>query len=51
MGRDREKQIRKGLEIIDQDDGHRLENINFLQDIGNGDTFYPKHQLLLAIAR
>ena len=24
------------MEIIDQDDGHRLENINFILDIGKG---------------
>ena len=24
------------MELIDQDDGHRLENINFILDIGNG---------------
>ena len=27
---------RKVVEIIDQEDGHRVENINFILDIGNG---------------
>ena len=34
--RQRAKQTRKGLEIIDQDDDHRIENINFTLDIGDG---------------
>ena len=24
------------MKIIDQDEGHRIENINFILDIGNG---------------
>ena len=27
---------RKVVKIIDQDEGHRIENINFTLDIGNG---------------
>ena len=27
---------RKVVKIIDQEDGHRIENINFILDIGNG---------------
>ena len=34
--RHRAKVSRKVVEIIDQDDGHRLENINFILDIGKG---------------
>ena len=34
--RHRAKVTRKGLEIIDQQTGHRIENINFILDIGNG---------------
>ena len=34
--RHRAKVTRKVVELIDQDDGHRLENINFILDIGNG---------------
>ena len=30
------KVTRKGVEIIDQENGHRVENINFILDIGNG---------------
>ena len=32
----RAKVTRKVLEIIDQENGHRVENINFILDIGNG---------------
>ena len=28
------------MDIIDQDDGHRLENINFILDISNGKVEY-----------
>ena len=36
------------MEIIDQDDGHILENINFILDIGNGkvDELISYNQLL-----
>ena len=34
--RHRAKVTRKVVEIIDQDDGQRVENINFILDIGNG---------------
>ena len=34
--RHRAKVARKVLEIIDQENGHRVENINFILDIGNG---------------
>ena len=34
--RHRAKVTRKVVEILDQDDGHRRENINFIVDIGNG---------------
>ena len=34
--RHRAKINRKVLEIIDQENGHRVENINFIPDIGNG---------------
>ena len=34
--RHRAKFTRKVVEIIDQEDGHRVENINFILDIGNG---------------
>ena len=34
--RDRAKVTRKVVEIIDQEDGQRVENINFILDIGNG---------------
>ena len=33
--RHRAKVTRKVVEIIDQQDGHRIENINFILDIGN----------------
>ena len=32
----RDKAARKVVEIIDQENGHRVENINFFLDIGNG---------------
>ena len=32
----RAKVTRKGVEIIDQENGHRVENIIFIIDIGNG---------------
>ena len=32
----RARVIRKVVEIIDQDDGQRVDNINFILDIGNG---------------
>ena len=34
--RHRAKVTRKVVEIIDQEDGKRIENINFILDIGNG---------------
>ena len=34
--RQRARVTRKVVEIIDIDDGHRLENINFILDIVNG---------------
>ena len=34
--RHRAKVTRKVVEIIDQEDGKRVENINFILDIGNG---------------
>ena len=34
--RHRAKITRKVVEIIDQDNGQRVENINFILDIGNG---------------
>ena len=34
--RHRAKVAKKVVEIIDQDDSHRLENINFILDIGHG---------------
>ena len=34
--RHRAKATRKALEIIDKENGHRVENINFILDIGNG---------------
>ena len=34
--RHRAKVTRKVVEIIDQQNGHRVENINFILDIGNG---------------
>ena len=34
--RHRAKVTRKVVEIIDQENGHRVENINFSLDIGNG---------------
>ena len=34
--RNRAKETRKVVEIIDQEYGHRIENINFILDIGNG---------------
>ena len=34
--RHRGKVTRKVVEIIDQEDGYRVENINFILDIGNG---------------
>ena len=34
--RHRAKVTRKVVEIIDQENGHRAENINFILDIGNG---------------
>ena len=33
--RHRAKVTRKVVEIIDQEDGHKEENINFILDIGN----------------
>ena len=36
--RHRAKVTRKVVEIIDQDDGQRVENINFILDIGNGNV-------------
>ena len=32
----RAKVTRKVVEIIGQENGHRIENINFILDIGNG---------------
>ena len=34
--RHRDKVTRKVVEIIDEENGHRVENINFILDIGNG---------------
>ena len=34
--RHRAKVTRKVVEITDQENGHRVENINFILDIGNG---------------
>ena len=34
--RQRAKVTRQVVEIIDQDNGQRIENINFILDIGNG---------------
>ena len=34
--RDRAKVTRKVVEIFDQENGHRVESINFILDIGNG---------------
>ena len=34
--RHRAKATRKVVEMIDQEDGQRVENINFILDIGNG---------------
>ena len=34
--RHRAKATRQVVEIIDQEDGHRVENINFILDIGSG---------------
>ena len=34
--RHRAKVTRKVVEIIDQENGHKIENINFILDIGNG---------------
>ena len=34
--RHRAKVTRKVVEIIDQENGHRIENINFILDTGNG---------------
>ena len=34
--RHRARATRKVIEIIDQENGHRVENINFVLDIGNG---------------
>ena len=34
--RHRSKVTRKVVEIIDQENGHRVEYINFILDIGNG---------------
>ena len=36
MVNDTEPSNQEDVEINDQDDGHRLENINFILDIGNG---------------
>ena len=36
--RHRAKVTRKGVEIIDQENGHRVENITFILDIGNGEV-------------
>ena len=36
--RHRAKVTRKVVEIIDQEDGQRVENINFILDIGNGEV-------------
>ena len=36
MGRHRAKVTRQVVEIIDQNNGQRIENINFILDIGNG---------------
>ena len=46
--RHRAKTTRKVVETIDQDDGHRLENINFILDIGNGkvEELFSYNQLL-----
>ena len=34
--RHRDKVTRQVVEIIDKDNGHMIENINFILDIGNG---------------
>ena len=34
--RHRTKAARKAVEILDQENGHRIENMNFILDIGNG---------------
>ena len=34
--RHRDKATRKVVEIIDHENGHRVENINYILDIGNG---------------
>ena len=34
--RHRAKVTRQVVEIIDQDNGQRIENINFILDVGNG---------------
>ena len=46
--RHRAKVTRKVVEIIDQENGHRVENINFILDIGNGkvEELIPYNQLL-----
>ena len=36
--RHRAKVTRKNVEIIDQQNGHRIENINFILDIGDGEV-------------
>ena len=40
--RHRAKVTRKVVEIIDQEDGQRVENINFILDIGNGKAIAAK---------
>ena len=44
----RAKVTRKIVEISDQENGHRIENINFILDIGNGkvEEFISSNQLL-----
>ena len=37
----RAKVTRKDVEIIDQEDDHRLENIYFILDLGNGNDTIP----------
>ena len=46
--RHRSKVTRKVVEILDQDNGQRVENINFILDIGNGEVeeLISYHQLL-----
>ena len=46
--RHRAKVTRKVVEIIDQENGHRVENINFILDIGNGkvEELISNNQLL-----